>query len=115
VDIGEKLAVSTREEWRDWLERHGQERREIWLVLYKKAAKKRGVDIGEAIQEALCFGWIDSQMKGIDAESYALRFTPRRAKSPWSEANRALARQLLAEGRMSDAGRAVLPPDLLAP
>jgi uncharacterized protein YdeI (YjbR/CyaY-like superfamily) len=111
VNIGTKLYVETADEWRGWLEEHADVERDIWLVFYKKGREKRGIVLSEAIEEALCFGWVDSQMKGIDALSYALRFTPRGKRSSWSPANRDLARRLIREGRMSERGRAALPAD----
>jgi uncharacterized protein YdeI (YjbR/CyaY-like superfamily) len=70
------------------------------------------VSYTEAVEEALCFGWIDSQTRSIDADSYALRFTPRRARSRWSETNQAAVERLAREGRMTSSGLAALPPDL---
>jgi uncharacterized protein YdeI (YjbR/CyaY-like superfamily) len=112
VDIGERLLVTIPEEWRRWLELHGSSKREIWLIFYKKTSGKQGLSYDAAVEEALCYGWIDGQMKGIDGETYALRFSPRRPRGNWSETNRALARRLIEEGRMAEAGRASLPPDL---
>lgn len=111
MDIGKRLYVESAEEWRGWLETRCATERDIWLVLYKKGSVKRGITLPEAIEEALCFGWVDSQLKGIDAESYALRFTPRGKHSRWSAGNRELAQRLIHEGRMSDRGRAALPSD----
>jgi uncharacterized protein YdeI (YjbR/CyaY-like superfamily) len=65
------------------------------------------------VEEALCFGWIDSTLKPIDASSYALRFSPRRKKSPWADSNRARALKLLRAGKMTPAGMAVLPPEVI--
>jgi uncharacterized protein YdeI (YjbR/CyaY-like superfamily) len=111
LDIGTKLYVETADEWRGWLEKNGHLERDIWLVFYKKGGEKRGISLSEAIEEALCFGWVDSQMKGIDGTSYALRFTPRGRRSSWSATNRDLARKLMREGRMSHRGRTALPAD----
>ncbi len=112
MQIGETLLVQSALEWREWLARHHGDRLEIWLIYYKKTSGKTGINYEEAVEEALCFGWIDGAIKGIDAETYAGRFTPRRAKSPWSESNRARVTRLLREGRMSEAGLAALPADL---
>jgi uncharacterized protein YdeI (YjbR/CyaY-like superfamily) len=112
VEIGEKLTVRSRAEWRAWLNRHHADRREIWLVYAKKGSGKPGISYEEAVQEALCFGWIDGMEKGIDAETYAGRFTPRREKSNWSASNRERVARLLREGRMARAGIKILPPDL---
>jgi uncharacterized protein YdeI (YjbR/CyaY-like superfamily) len=112
MDIGETLLVTSRQEWRNWLSQHHADHKEIWLIYYKKSSGKSGISYEESVEEALCFGWIDGAFKGIDEETYAGRFTPRRAKSPWSASNRARVARLLQEGRMTDAGLAVLPEDL---
>jgi uncharacterized protein YdeI (YjbR/CyaY-like superfamily) len=111
LEIGTKLYVETADQWRNWLEQNGDVERDIWLVFYKKGSGKRRIWLSEAIEEALCFGWVDSQTKGIDETSYALRFTPRGKRSSWSANNRGLARKLMREGRMSERGRTVLPAD----
>ncbi len=112
MDIGETIYVTTAAELRKWLQANHMNKTEIWLVQYKKAAKKPSLSLDEALDEAVCFGWIDSYIKGIDADSYATRFSPRRPRSNWTETNRQRARRLIAEGRMTEAGLAVLPPDL---
>jgi uncharacterized protein YdeI (YjbR/CyaY-like superfamily) len=112
MEVGETLLVTTQEEWREWLTEHHGEYKEIWLVYYKKASGKTGISYEEAVEEALCFGWIDGAIKGIDLETYAGRFTPRRAKSPWSDSNRERVARLLRAGRMTEAGLAVLPADM---
>ena len=112
MEIGETLYVTTREDFRTWLEKNHQSKKDVWLIQYKKAAKKPSLDYVEAVEEALCFGWIDNTQKSIDAERYALRFSPRRPKSKWTETNKQRARRLIAEGKMTEAGRATLPPDL---
>ncbi len=88
MEIGETLLVHSRQEWRDWLAQHHRDYKEIWLIYYKKTSGKTGITYEESVEEALCFGWIDGTTKGIDQETYAGRFTPRRPKSPWSESNR---------------------------
>jgi uncharacterized protein YdeI (YjbR/CyaY-like superfamily) len=112
MDIGTKLYAESTEEWRRWLDAHSATERDIWLVFFKKGTGRQGVTYQEAVEEALCFGWIDGQLKGIDSESYALRFSPRRKRGAWSETNRNLARQLICDGRMTPRGSAVLPADL---
>jgi hypothetical protein len=112
MEIGETLYVTTRDEFRAWLMENHLFKREIWLVQYKKATKKPSINYIEAVEEAICFGWIDGFEKGLDAERYATRFTPRRPKSNWTETNKERARKMIAMGRMTEAGRAALPPDL---
>src|SRR5512138_3014211 len=111
MEIGETLYVTTPAEFRKWLQENHQVKKEIWLVQYKKATKKPSVNYVEAVEEAICFGWIDGFEKSMDAERYATRFTPRRPKSNWTETNKERARKLIAEGRMTEAGRASLPGD----
>jgi uncharacterized protein YdeI (YjbR/CyaY-like superfamily) len=112
IEIGETLYATTRQEFRTWLEKNHHSKKEIWLVQYKKAAKKPSLNYVEAVEEAICFGWIDSIEKSIDIERYALRFSPRRPKSNWTETNKERARRLIAEGKMVEAGLAALPADV---
>jgi uncharacterized protein YdeI (YjbR/CyaY-like superfamily) len=113
MEIGEKLQVNSREEWRAWLEAHHQDKVEIWLVFYKTTAKKQGLTLKEATEEAVCFGWVDSQLKPMDGQRYALRFSPRRKKSNWAASNIERALRMLGEGKMTPAGMAVLPEEVL--
>jgi len=112
MEIGETIYVTTRDEFRDWLTKNHQIKKEIWLIQYKKATKKPSINYVEAVEEAICFGWIDGLEKGIDAERYALRFSPRRPKSNWTNTNKERARKMIAQGRMTKAGRTTLPPDV---
>jgi len=112
MEIGETLYVTTGEEFRRWLDENHTSRREIWLVQYKKAAKKPSIDYVDAVEAALCYGWIDGTQKSMDDERYALRFSPRRPKSNWTETNKERARRLIAEGKMTEAGSTTLPSDL---
>jgi uncharacterized protein YdeI (YjbR/CyaY-like superfamily) len=114
MEIGETLLVHSAAEWREWLALHHAEKKEIWLVYYKKTSGKTGITYEESVEQALCFGWIDGAIKGIDKDTYAGRFTPRRAKSPWSESNRVRVARLVRDGGMTEAGLAVLPDDLRA-
>jgi uncharacterized protein YdeI (YjbR/CyaY-like superfamily) len=83
-------------------------------MIYKKGSGKQTVTYEQLVETALCYGWIDGVMKGVDAEKYAQRFSPRRKRSNWTPANRAIARRLIAEGRMTEAGRVALPDDIEA-
>lgn len=112
MQIGETLYVTTRDNFRKWLLKNHQSKKEIWLIRYKKATKKPSIDYVEAVEEAICFGWIDNIEKSMDAERYALRFSPRRPKSNWTNTNKDRARKMIAEGRMTEAGRVSLPPDV---
>jgi uncharacterized protein YdeI (YjbR/CyaY-like superfamily) len=93
-----------RAAWRAWLEKNHDKQTELWLVYYKKGSGKKSVTYEEALQEALCFGWIDSIINALDAERYMQRWTPRNIKSIWSAANKARIRKLIAEGRMAPPG-----------
>lgn len=106
MKITRMVAVTTRGAWRRWLSIHHDGEKEIWLVYNKKGSGLPRVSYDEAVEEALCFGWIDGIVQPIDETRYAQRFTPRREKSRWSELNRRRFRRLVKEGRMTAAGRA---------
>jgi len=107
-DITETLEATTRAQWRKWLERHHAKKTEIWLVAGLRE-KGDGLSYLDAVEEALCFGWIDGLAKSFDADRRAQRFSPRRPKSNWTELNKERARRLIREGRMTPAGERVLP------
>lgn len=94
--------------WRRWLERNHASAREVWLVFSRKHTGQPCVGYEEAVQEAICFGWIDGIKKRVDEDHYAYRFTPRRPDSKWSLINRKRAEALLAAGRMAPAGLAAV-------
>lgn len=98
------LHFATGADFRRWLEAHVASSAGVWL-LFGKAGGPKTLKAGEALEEALCFGWIDGQMQRIDEGSYRKYFSPRRRNSPWSEKNRALAQRLEDQGRMTDWGR----------
>ena len=100
----EKLFCKTREEWREWLEANHDSVKEIWLVYNKKHIKKQSVYYDEAVEEALCFGWIDSTIKSIDDETYMQKYTPRNDNSKWSLVNKKRVEKLIHEGKMTLAG-----------
>jgi uncharacterized protein YdeI (YjbR/CyaY-like superfamily) len=108
------LLVETRKAWRGWLARHHRSKREIWLINFKKGSGKRSLDYESAVEEALCYGWVDGQIKSIDHEQYVTRFSPRRPRSNWSESNRIRVRNLVDGRKMTKAGIATLPADLRA-
>jgi uncharacterized protein YdeI (YjbR/CyaY-like superfamily) len=94
----------TPAEWEGFLEAHHETETEVWLVSWKKSTGRQELAYGEAVEIAAMFGWVDSMEKGIDAERYRTRWTPRRPKGNWTEKNFALAERLIAEGRMRPAG-----------
>ncbi|MGZ5515908.1 MAG: YdeI/OmpD-associated family protein, partial [Candidatus Aminicenantales bacterium] len=102
----EPRLFKTRQAWRAWLSRNHAKEKGIWLAYYKKGSGKKSVTYEEALQEALCFGWIDSTVGRIDDERYKQRFTPRKDKSVWSSSNKVRVEKLSAEGRMAPPGRA---------
>jgi len=111
MEIGETLYVTNRTDFRNWLMMNHDIKLAIWLIRYKKATQKPSIDYVEAVEEAICFGWIDNIEKSIDAERYATRFSPRRPRSGWTETNKARARRMIAIGKMTEAGLKKLPPD----
>jgi uncharacterized protein YdeI (YjbR/CyaY-like superfamily) len=98
------LVFANPAEWRAWLEEHHAIETGIWLRISRKGAARQLLGLKEAVEEALCFGWIDGALQPIDRETYALRFTPRKSDSIWSIHNRQRAETLIAEGRMTAAG-----------
>jgi uncharacterized protein YdeI (YjbR/CyaY-like superfamily) len=104
--IGQQLYFTDRDDWRAWLEANHATASEAWLVHYKKHTGKPGLSLGDAIEEALCFGWIDGVMHRIDHEKFALRYSPRKKGSIWSETNKRRVRKLIKQGRMTEAGLA---------
>ncbi|RPI21205.1 MAG: hypothetical protein EHM70_25450 [Chloroflexota bacterium] len=111
--IGETLEAGSRLEFREWLAQYHHEKPEIWLLIYKKSSGKQALTLGDAVEEALCYGWIDSYEKPVDSERYALRFSPRRPGSRWSDRNRSTALKLLREGKMAPAGMEALPAEII--
>ncbi len=101
-----------RKAWREWLRENHDKEKEVWVVYYRKSTGKPTISYNDAVEEALCFGWIDSIEKGIDSERFVGRFTPRKPKSNWSPSNRTRARRLIASNLMTPSGLQVLPNDL---
>lgn len=103
---GQQLPITNRDEWRAWLEANHATANEVWLVHFKKHTGKQGLSLEEAVEEALCFGWIDGVLRPIDDEKFALRYSPRKQGSIWSETNKRRVAKLIKQGRMSEAGLA---------
>ena len=112
AEITETICARDRDSWRDWLSRHHAEKKEVWLVFYKKHVKKPCVTYDEAVEEALCFGWIDSTLKRIDDREHTIRFTPRKNTKLWSNLNRRRFRKMIEQGRMTQAGRRKVHPSV---
>jgi uncharacterized protein YdeI (YjbR/CyaY-like superfamily) len=102
-----QMMFSSRAEFRAWLVENHAVNGGIWMV-FGKAGKLKTVRPGEALEEALCFGWIDGQIKSIDESQYMKRFTPRRKGSKWSEKNRGLTAKLIDQGKMTEHGLAAI-------
>ncbi len=98
------LYVSNRKEWRKWLKENHSIIREVWLIYYKKHTGKPRIPYDDAVEEALCFGWIDSTVKRIDDEKYCQKFTPRNLKSIWSEHNKKRVTKMIKQGKMTKHG-----------
>lgn len=123
MKVGKTFYAKNRADWRRWLRANHQTAPEIWLIYYKKNSGKPRIPYNDAVDEALCFGWIDSILKPIDARKYAQRYSPRRKTSKLSDMNRERVRRLTKSGLMTKAGldaiahtgkgAAELPADIL--
>lgn len=102
--------LKNRTQWRLWLEKHSSSKKEVWLLYYKRASGKERVEYADAVEEALCFGWIDGKIKRIDENCFAQRFSPRKPGSRWSQLNVTRAKKMIAAGKMREAGMSVFDP-----
>ena len=100
MDVTKTLYVTNRDDWRNWLEEHYRNEKEIWLVYYRKQAGKPRIPYNDAVEEALCFGWIDSITKNLDQERYVQRFTPRKPQSKFSQTNKERLKKLIEQGKV---------------
>ena len=108
MKLGKTLRVTNRKAWRTWLSQHHNKEREIWLVYAKQHTGKPRIAYGDAVEEALCFGWIDSTAKRIDENFYAQRFSPRKSTSQWSQQNIERVRRLVKLRKMTPPGLAAI-------
>lgn len=123
MNITNILHVTKRTEWRKWLRQHYKSEKEIWLVYYKKGTGQPRIVYNDAVEEALCFGWVDSIVKTLDAERTVQRFSPRKPKAKYSQANIERLRDLVAKKKVikevaETLGEVlnkefVIPPDIL--
>jgi uncharacterized protein YdeI (YjbR/CyaY-like superfamily) len=104
INLNKALLFENKKEWREWLEHNHSKFKEIWLIHYKKVSNKKSITHNDSVEEALCFGWIDSTLKKIDEERYVLRYTPRKEKSVWSKINKETAEKMIKQGRMRQPG-----------
>ena len=98
----------TAKEWRNWLKKHSATEKSVWLIIQHKKSSIQGIKIDEAMEQALCFGWIDSKAVKRDGESFYLCFTPRNPKSNWSTVNRERVARMTEKGLMTAAGQAMI-------
>ncbi len=103
------LRVTTRRQWRAWLADHHASSAGVWLVFYKAHTGVKSIPYEDMVREALCFGWIDSLVRRLDDDRYAVKVTPRKAASKWSDINRKRWAELKAAGRLTPAGAAAAP------
>lgn len=104
IDQYDRLQPTSRQEWRDWLAANHATSPGIWFVYYKQSSGKQQVSYDDAVEEALCFGWIDSLTRTLDDERYIQLFTPRKPKSIWSKPNKERVARLLEQGLMAEPG-----------
>lgn len=100
----ERMGFDSRESFRSWLEKNHDQSSGIWMVFFKQKLNVNCIDYAEALEEALCFGWIDSIIKKVDDDHYLRKFTPRTNISKWSDQNKKLVLQLMEKNRMTEAG-----------
>ena len=112
MKVSKSFTPKNSSDWRNWLEQNHDREREVWLVYRKGGRGMANIDYETSVEEALCFGWIDSIIQKIDKEKYARKFNPRRMDSNWSETNRRRVLKLIREGRMTEAGMAKITFDL---
>jgi len=112
MDISGAIQIDDIADFDKWLAEHGQTDKVVIVSIYKKSSGKQTVTLNDLQEVALCHGWVDTLGQRVDDERWALKFVPRKPKSNWSATNRDMARRLLAEGRVLDTGKALLPQDL---
>lgn len=100
MKISKTLYVTNRKDWRAWLKKNYKSAKEIWLVYYKKKTGKPRIAYNDAVEEALCFGWIDSLVKTLDEERTAQRFSPRKPRTGYSQANKERLKKLIRQGKV---------------
>jgi uncharacterized protein YdeI (YjbR/CyaY-like superfamily) len=108
MNLGKTLYITNRKDWHSWLQKNHNKEKEIWLIYYRKSSNKPRILYNSAVEEALCYGWIDSIIKNIDKEKFAQRFSPRKPKSILSEMNAERIRRLIKQKKMK-----VFPEDSL--
>ena|ERR1700752_814411 len=112
MKLTKSFTPSDLADWRKWLEKNHKREKEVWVVYFKSASGKSNIDYESSVEEALCFGWIDSIIQKIDENKYARKFNPRRMNSKWSETNKRRVIRVIHEGRMTEAGMAKVTFDV---
>jgi uncharacterized protein YdeI (YjbR/CyaY-like superfamily) len=112
MKITKSFTPSSLADWGNWLARNHDREQEVWLVYRKAGRGKTNIDYESSVEEALCFGWIDSIIQKIDEEMYARKFNPRRTESKWSETNKRRVVKVIRESRMTEAGMAKVTFDV---
>lgn len=100
------IRMKDRAAWRSWLEKNHAKKQSVWILFFKKHTGKTLLPYADAVEEALCFGWIDSLAKKLDEDRYIQKFTPRKKNSTWSLSNKKRARNMMRQGKMTEAGLA---------
>ncbi len=100
----DQLYITNRNDWREWLKKNHKTKKEIWLIYYKKHTGKARIPYDDAVEEALCYGWIDTTVKRIDDETYMQKFTPRNKNSKWSKLNKKRVEKMIKAGKMRKPG-----------
>lgn len=101
----EVVSATTRQDWRNWLAENSQSKKAVCLIIHHKKSSIQSINYVESIEEALCYGWIDSKANKRDAESFYLQFTPRKPRSNWSKPNVERVGRMIARGLMTDHGQ----------
>ncbi len=104
MELGKTLHVTNRKQWRSWLAKNHNKEKEIWLIYYRKSSGKKRIPYNDAVEEALCYGWIDSILKKIDEQKFAQRFSPRRQTSVLSQLNKERIHRLIEKKKMTVKG-----------
>ncbi|MGV8026000.1 MAG: YdeI family protein [Anaerolineaceae bacterium] len=112
MELTKTLYVADRAAWHAWLEGHSASEQEVWLIYYKKGSGKPRISYEDALEEALCFGWIDSLVQRMDEEKCVQKFTPRKRTSRWSVLNKRRVVKLIKEGHMTKTGMAKIDFDI---
>lgn len=113
MEVTKTLYVKNRKEWHSWLAKHKASKKEVWLIYYKQGSGKPRIPYSDAVEEAICYGWIDSIVKKIDEKRYCQRYTPRSPKSIWSDTNVKRLKKMLDADKMTQTGLDRVPTEVM--